>query len=520
MQQFASKGLKSTSLLEIKEEFLECLPIHFACEGGHLDIVQYLLELARDDSNSSSSESGGGVVYSPPTWLNARDANGVRPLHLAAIGGHVSVLRLLLRNNADAHALDDEGDSPLQWASTRADVQPIVLLAEAAPRTVRQANRRGWVPLHRAAMMGRRAVVEMLVTRFAADVNVPTADAIANTPAHLAAGANQLGALEALLRLGADAKMANAKGRLPYHMCLSEGGRDLVAQYGGAVPDPEHAPSPPPPPPLHSGRGRAVEGNPSYEQGSDSSSISHRISHGAVVNGGSSNSMTNENRISKGDRISNSGRGRQDSDRSEETITFSPAAFSKSGSSNSLPVTTPESPLSARRSMNRIVAGSPTAPLPSASSHALSPSLLPTPLPRIPPIAPSAPAAAAATPTGLPPPPIPSSSDYQDRIRDENRRALAAAAVGLSPSIASLNDLTNGSTVNGHLNGPVRASFNPSTGGRNLSASLALLNGSGSSAAAAASDGGEAQQVLRRPVSANKKFLAKYNLDRLNLFAP
>jgi ankyrin repeat protein len=42
---------------------------------------------------------------------------GFTPLHLAVIQGNLSVVNLLLANNADVNALDNEGHSVVHWAT-------------------------------------------------------------------------------------------------------------------------------------------------------------------------------------------------------------------------------------------------------------------------------------------------------------------------------------------------------------------------------------------------------------------
>lgn len=65
---------------------------------------------------------------------SARDANGHRPLTLAAAAGRSQLVAALLAAGADPHALDREGLSALQHARRRADTDSIELLERAGAR--------------------------------------------------------------------------------------------------------------------------------------------------------------------------------------------------------------------------------------------------------------------------------------------------------------------------------------------------------------------------------------------------
>ena len=75
-------------------------PLHGAASGGHAVVVQRLLELGAE--------------------INARGAWGRTPLHLAILGQNCKhappndAAVLLIENNADVHARDNEGLTPLE----------------------------------------------------------------------------------------------------------------------------------------------------------------------------------------------------------------------------------------------------------------------------------------------------------------------------------------------------------------------------------------------------------------------
>ena len=66
--------------------------------------------------------------------VNARNAYGWTPLHVAAVGGDPAVVALLLQHGADVHAESHIGTTPLDNATTRGGRKAVIdlLLAHGA----------------------------------------------------------------------------------------------------------------------------------------------------------------------------------------------------------------------------------------------------------------------------------------------------------------------------------------------------------------------------------------------------
>ena len=76
------------------------------------------------------------VLLAKGAEVNARNAHGWTPLHVAAAGGDPAVIALLLQHGADVHAQSHIGATPLDNATTRGGRQAVIdlLLAHGAKR--------------------------------------------------------------------------------------------------------------------------------------------------------------------------------------------------------------------------------------------------------------------------------------------------------------------------------------------------------------------------------------------------
>jgi acyl-CoA-binding protein len=78
--------------------------LHWACDGGHVEVAQALLDSGAD--------------------VGAQNCDGSTPLHMAAACEHIDVARLLLASGASASATDEDG-------STARDLAPSGAAADA-----------------------------------------------------------------------------------------------------------------------------------------------------------------------------------------------------------------------------------------------------------------------------------------------------------------------------------------------------------------------------------------------------
>lgn len=95
-------------------EQLGSMPIHCAALFGEAELVNHIIRL-------------------DPSTVNDKDLEGDTPLHIAARGGHMEVVRVLLEGNADHKDLNNENRLPLSLVDLDLRKQYFELIDELRP---------------------------------------------------------------------------------------------------------------------------------------------------------------------------------------------------------------------------------------------------------------------------------------------------------------------------------------------------------------------------------------------------
>ncbi|MCB2261478.1 MAG: ankyrin repeat domain-containing protein [Candidatus Thiosymbion ectosymbiont of Robbea hypermnestra] len=162
------------------------------------------------------------------TDIDRADAQGERPLHLAARRGRLVIARELLNNGADPNAENRAGETPLRIALVAGKTQlaEALILAGATddPQTL-------LFILVRAGVDDRDSLV--FLTERGADIDAE--DQTGATPLHIAVGGGQRRLTKRLIDLGADLDAPDADGRTPLAIAIEKGNQpimDLLERFG------------------------------------------------------------------------------------------------------------------------------------------------------------------------------------------------------------------------------------------------------------------------------------------------
>ena len=155
-----------------------------------------------------------------PQDPNTALRNGWTGLHVAALNGHLEVVRLLL----EAGALPDRDEeldarTPLHMAADHGHLEVVHLLLEARA-TVDRAGRTSETPLHLATESEQVAVVQMLLE---ARASCDQAGMNFATPLHLAAENGNVEVTRLLLNVGAACDKAAIYSETPLHVACKHG---------------------------------------------------------------------------------------------------------------------------------------------------------------------------------------------------------------------------------------------------------------------------------------------------------
>ena len=219
-------------------------PLHFACKGGHSNVVQMLLS-KRSYNLMSVDDNGNLPIHIAATFghwdiiqmlatdfgcdINIAGEHGWTALHYACQGGHISTVKKLIHelNCYPNKKNSKHGSTPIHIAALYGELDIVRLLVEEFGCNVNSRNEQGRMPLHAASAGGHSETVSVLILQFGC--NPMSKDGCGYTPLHHAA---EIGHVETVSMLvseyGCNPIDKNDSGNTPLHIACMKGHCDII----------------------------------------------------------------------------------------------------------------------------------------------------------------------------------------------------------------------------------------------------------------------------------------------------
>ncbi|XP_068249556.1 transient receptor potential cation channel subfamily A member 1 isoform X2 [Palaemon carinicauda] len=205
-----------------KQQDDKSTPVHLACSQGSIDIVRLMFNLQPAEKSKV---------------LETLDAQGMSPLHCAAMFDHPELVSFLIEEGALVDQVDQEHRTALWLAASRSGWRTVdVLLAHGADPTIRDINSKNL--LHVVIMSGgslndvlslkQTSNVEWWMPRLRAMLDEQ--DSMGWSPLHYASRGGQITSLASLLSLGACVRTKDIRNESPLHFAAKYGRYNTVRQ--------------------------------------------------------------------------------------------------------------------------------------------------------------------------------------------------------------------------------------------------------------------------------------------------
>ena len=202
-------------------------PLHLASYCQHMEFVRFILEhgpdvTARDSEGLTPLHLAFGPIYEfvagfLPKTPQFTDSIISRSIGITSLSlERVEVIRYLIEHTADVAAQDNNGLTPLHLASLWGHMDLACFLIERGADVTAQ-NKHGLTPLHLALRHGCVEVARFLIEH-GADATARHDNGLA--PLHLASFLGDIELVQFILKHGANVTARDKKGRTPLHLAL------------------------------------------------------------------------------------------------------------------------------------------------------------------------------------------------------------------------------------------------------------------------------------------------------------
>jgi ankyrin repeat protein len=209
-------------------------PLSYARIEGHLEVIQYLIDhnnkirLLHEAASSGKLGTVKNFIENRKYNPNGRDPVGATPLYCACKGGHLEVMQYLV----DAHHCDDpplQNDETLHLAVLSGKLDTVKFLIEKEGCDPNCRGKNGATLLHSAAIEGHLEIIQYLVSKHHCDPSLR--DDKDNATLHLAAENGKLHIVKYLIEnWKCRCDDGGQNGKTPLHFACEKGHLDVV-QY-------------------------------------------------------------------------------------------------------------------------------------------------------------------------------------------------------------------------------------------------------------------------------------------------
>ncbi|CAE7379822.1 ANK1 [Symbiodinium sp. CCMP2592] len=222
----------------------EARPLFIACQNGHRDVVQFLLEMKAEYSCTEDRSSpllvaaqNGHLGVVEVLWetlkeevgLNLAKRGGATPLYIACQNGHFEVVEKLVDLKAEVNQSLESQETPI-FIACQGGFLPVVRLLVEHQADVDQAKQDGASPLYIACQNGHVEVVRYLLCESPRKPDRDQANSNQATPLFIASQKGHTAIVELLLSGPgpADVNKPLKSGATPFYIASLKGHADVI----------------------------------------------------------------------------------------------------------------------------------------------------------------------------------------------------------------------------------------------------------------------------------------------------